>query len=89
LARKYRAPRLPLISSNQLIAALRRLGFVDGPTKSGSHFSMYRPKPEGTGRDVISVVLNQREIPRGTLDSVLKAGRISREELLRALARKR
>lgn len=76
--------RLPLVSSDKLIAALHRLGFNDGPYKGSSHNSMWRPR-DGGGKDVTSVVLAQKEIPRGTLKAILELANVSAADFKRAL----
>jgi predicted RNA binding protein YcfA (HicA-like mRNA interferase family)/predicted RNase H-like HicB family nuclease len=81
-------PRLPLVSSRELLAALRRLGFETAPKSSGgSHLSLYRKMGDRT--DVTTIVLGRKEVPRGTLKDILKLGRVSHEEFVRALRKKR
>lgn len=80
--------RLPLVSSAQLVAALHRLKFVDGPAKGSSHASMWRPRPDG-GKDVTTVVLGKKEIPRGTLKGILELARVTQSEFLAALRKGR
>ena len=89
--RKNRSPRaipkpppLPLVSSDRLVAALRRLGFTDGPYHGSSHNSMWRQRDDG-GKDVAVVVLAKKEIPRGTLKAILELANVSPEEFRRAL----
>ncbi len=65
------------------MAALRRLGFVDGPAKGSSHQSMHRPRPEG-GHDTVSVVMGEKEVPAGTLDGILLTGNVALTEFLDA-----
>ena len=79
-----KAQRLPLISSDRLVAALHRLGFVDGPAKGSSHLSMWRARTDG-GKDVTSVVLGKKQIPRGTLKGILELARVTQDEFLAAL----
>lgn len=71
------------------MSALLRLGFVPDPNPSGgSHLSMYRERPDGT-KDVTVIILGKKEIPRGTLRSILKLGSVSESEFLRALGKRR
>lgn len=79
---------LPLASSDQTVAALHRLGFFDGPAKGSSHTSMWRPRAGG-GKDVTSVVLGKKEIPRGTLKGILELGNVTQAEFLAALKKQR
>ena len=80
--------RLPLVSSAQLVAALHRLGFQDGPAKGSSHVSMWRARPDG-GKDVTSVVLGRKEIPRGTLRGILEVANVAETDFLSALGKRR
>lgn len=80
--------RPPLLSSDEILAALRRLGFEDGPAKGSSHLSMHRPR-EGGGNDVVSVVIGEKEVPRGTLAGILDTGNITLDDFLKALGRRR
>lgn len=80
-------PPLPLVSSQQVLAALRRLGFSDGPAGGGSHHSMHRPRRDG-GKDVTVVVLNRNPVPRGTLTGILRLANVSNAEFVRALGKK-
>lgn len=90
-APRRRSPKpspLPLVSSDQLVAALRRLKFLDGPAKGSSHLSMWRPRPGG-GKDVTPVVLGKKEIPRGTLKGILELARVTQAEFVAALRKGR
>ena len=77
------SPKLPLCSSHQIVAALERLGFVKGPVGSGSHQSFYRCR--GEKKDITTVVLGKKEVPRPTLDGILKLAHVSRAEFLKHL----
>jgi len=71
------------------MSALLRLGFVpDSNPSGGSHLSMYRQRPEGT-KDVTVIILGRKDIPRGTLRSILKLGNVSESEFLRAVGKRR
>ena len=74
--------KLPLCSSAQVCAALERLGFIPRKTSKGSHRSYCGIMPDGTVRVAI-VVLGKKEIPRGTLDSILNQAGVSLEEFLK------
>ena len=69
-------PKLPTLSPNKLIKRLKKLGFVKDH-QTGSHLVMYHPK--GEKRAVIAMHL--KDIPKGTLNSLLKEAGISREEI--------
>ena len=71
--------QLPLCSSRQVVSALKRLGFKRGKAGKGSHQSYVR------GSAVVIVIEGKKEIPRGTLKSILQQAGVSEEEFLRAL----
>lgn len=76
--------RLPSLSSQKIIRALRKAGFVDAPLRGkGSHHAFVRRKPSGRYRLVI--VPYGKDIPRGTLLAILEQAGLSREEFLRLL----
>jgi predicted RNA binding protein YcfA (HicA-like mRNA interferase family) len=70
-------PKLPQFTPKKLIKKLNRLGFVVDHT-TGSHIIMYHKK--GNRRAVIPYHL--KDIPKGTLASLLREAGISRNELL-------
>mgnify|MGYP001424612654 CR=1 FL=1 len=69
-------PKLPVIKPKELIRKLHKLGFVDDH-QTGSHLIMLHPK---TNKRAV-VPHHLREIPKGTLNSLLKEAGISREEI--------
>lgn len=73
---------LPLISSRELEAALRRAGFTLH-SGVGSHAVMKKPRPGG-GLWVVTIVQGKKEIPRPTLKSILTQAGLS-EAQFRAL----
>jgi predicted RNA binding protein YcfA (HicA-like mRNA interferase family) len=75
--------RLPLCSSRQVISALERAGFRPARRSKGSHQTFVRETAE---RKIITVVpLGKREIPRGTLENILKLAGLTPEEFRRLL----
>ena len=75
---------LPLCSSRQVVNALKRLGFTPCRAKGSSHQSFKRTIE--TGETCVTVVtLGMKEIPRGTLKSILAMGHISEEDFLKHL----
>lgn len=80
--------KLPLISSEELAAALRSGGFEALRKSKGSHLMMVRPNATG-GHDHVVVVLGQRQVPLGTLRGILRQGNISEEEFLNWLPAKK
>ena len=71
-------PELPIISGDQCITALERLGYWVAGTK-GSHVRM-----RCTGRRPVTVP-KHHELDRGTLRSVLRTADISVEEFVKLL----
>lgn len=69
-------PKLPAIKSRVLIKKLEKAGFVKDH-QSGSHIIMFHAK---TGRRA-TIAFHLKEIPKGTLNSLLKEAGISREEI--------
>ena len=69
-------PKLPSIKPKELIKKLQKLGFVKDH-QTGSHFIMWHSKTKK--RAVIPIHL--RDIPKGTLNSLLKEAGILREEI--------
>ena len=76
--------RVPLCSSAQITAALRRLGCYPGTAHGGSHRAYHRRRSDG---HILTspVVLGKREVSRGTLRSILELLEISLDEFMDAL----
>jgi predicted RNA binding protein YcfA (HicA-like mRNA interferase family) len=73
-------PKLPSLSSQRLIAALRRAGFEDAPHRGkGSHHALMRRDSDGRVRLVI--VPERRDLPHGTLHAILQQAGLTPEEL--------
>lgn len=70
-------PRLPRISGKELVAALRRGGWIV-VTQSGSHVHLRHPGH--TGKVTVPVHGN-RTLPVDLLSSILKQAELSVEEL--------
>lgn len=73
--------RLPAISGKRVAQALERNGFALSHVR-GSH--RYLRKPDGSGLVVIPVHGN-RDLPAGTLHSILRQADIDAEDLVRFL----
>ncbi len=71
-------PKLPVVSGKELIAALKKAGFVEVRQK-GSHISLQKITPDATYR---TVVPQHRELSKGTLLDILHQTGLSREDLL-------
>ncbi|MFZ2456808.1 MAG: type II toxin-antitoxin system HicA family toxin [Candidatus Altiarchaeia archaeon] len=68
--------RLPVLSAKDAIKALGKLGF-SVHRQTGSHIHMWNE-----GRRVLVTVPNHPELAKGTLISIIKQARLSREEFL-------
>ncbi len=74
-------PRLPAIKPRQIIRFLEQNGFILDHT-SGSHYIYYHPS---TRRRTV-VPKHNRDVPKGTLMSLLREAGFTREELIDFLA---
>ena len=70
-----------LQSARQVIRALQRAGF-DVVSQRGSHIKLKKRTDEG---ELVVIVPDYRELAEGTLTSILRQARLSREELERLL----
>ena len=78
-------PKLPVLSGNQLIKALKKIEFLKVSQK-GSHIKLQRTTPEGKTQTII--VPNHKQIRRGTLrNGILKNIPLTVEELNKLLKR--
>lgn len=68
-------PKLPSITPKKLVKFLKKLGFQLDHT-TGSHFIFYNPQ---TKKRAI-VPYHIKDLPKGTLMSILKEAGISRKE---------
>ncbi|OGM31029.1 hypothetical protein A2630_03100 [Candidatus Woesebacteria bacterium RIFCSPHIGHO2_01_FULL_44_10] len=71
-------PKLPTLTSKQLLRKLKKIGFIEDHT-TGSHIILYHSL---TDRRAV-IPFHLKDIPKGTLNSLLKEAGISREELLK------
>ena len=71
-------PKLPTLTSRQLIKKFEKLGFVKDH-QTGSHVIMYNPT---TKRRAV-IPYHVRDLPRGTLSAILRESQVSREEFLK------
>ncbi len=77
-------PRLPSLSTRQLLTALRRAGFEDAPIRGkGSHHALMKREPDDGIRLII--VPERRDIPKGTLAAILKQAGIKRDDFIKLL----
>jgi len=74
-------PKLPAVKPRQIIRFLEQSGFNLDHT-SGSHFIFYHP----VSRRRAVVPRHNRDLPKGTLMSLLREAGFTREELIDFLA---
>jgi len=70
-------PKLPAVKPRQIVRFLERQGFALDHT-SGSHFIFYNP----VSRRRAVVPQHNRDLPKGTLMSLLREAGFTREELI-------
>jgi len=75
-------PKLPAIKPRQITRFLEQNGFVLDHT-SGSHYVYYHP----ASRRRAVVPQHNRDLPKGTLMSLLREAGFTREELISFLSR--
>jgi len=77
--------RLPLCSSDEIISALKKDGFQPrGKSKRGSHQVFIKYLLVGC-KFIVPVPLGKKEIPRGTLSSILRLAGLSRQRFIELL----
>ncbi len=75
--------KLPIISSKQVIKALRAAGFEDAPKRGkGSHSALVKRSP---GKVRIVIVPESKALPRGTLHAILDQAGLDRFEFVELL----
>jgi predicted RNA binding protein YcfA (HicA-like mRNA interferase family) len=74
-------PRLPVISGKELLAALKKAGFIEVRQK-GSHISLQKITLEKTYKTVIPM---HPEIAKGTLIDILQQTGLNRDDLFKLL----
>ena len=74
-------PKLPIVSGERLVRALKRAGFVQLRQK-GSHISLEKKTAEKTFR---TVVPQHSTLAKGTLSDILRQAGLTAEELLELL----
>ena len=74
-------PKLPSVSGERVIRALKRAGFVELRQK-GSHVSLERRAGDQIYRTVVPV---HNELAKGTLSDILKQSGLTLEEFLEKL----
>ena len=69
-------PKLPVIRPNELVRALKKLGFLERRQK-GSHLIMVN---EEQNRQIV-IPMHNKPLKKGTLSAILRQGNISIDEL--------
>ncbi|MCG7852411.1 MAG: type II toxin-antitoxin system HicA family toxin [Methanosarcinaceae archaeon] len=73
--------KLPIVSSKEVIKALKKAGFEYAPKRGkGSHIAMMKTKGAFSPRLVI--IPDRKNLPKGTLRSILDHAGLTREEFI-------
>jgi predicted RNA binding protein YcfA (HicA-like mRNA interferase family) len=76
--------KLPVVSSDDTIRALKKAGFVYAPRRGkGSHVALHRR--DHHGRHQLVIVPKRRELPRGTLKAILEQAGLTTEAFVALL----
>ncbi|MCW3130697.1 MAG: type II toxin-antitoxin system HicA family toxin [Methanophagales archaeon] len=76
--------KLPVISSDDMVKALKKAGFVHAPKRGkGSHIAFY--KIDEKGHKLLVIVPKRRELPKGTLLSILQQANLSKDDFIKLL----
>jgi predicted RNA binding protein YcfA (HicA-like mRNA interferase family) len=78
-------PKLPILSSKEVIRVLNHLGFEPAPKRGKGSYSAYVKKTEEKTHLVI--VPHKDEIPRGTLLSIIEQMGLTKVEFIKILRR--
>jgi predicted RNA binding protein YcfA (HicA-like mRNA interferase family) len=76
--------RLPPLSSQEIIKALRKAGFDFAPNRGkGSHTALFRLDEKG--QKLLVIVPKRDEMPKGVLLSIIQQANLSRDEFVKLL----
>lgn len=76
-------PKLPVVSSKQVVRVLQKAGFVDAPKRGkGSHLAFVKT---GAGKTRLVIVPDRNENPKGTLFAILEQAGLSKDEFINLL----
>lgn len=73
------SPRLPRVTGKEVVAALKRTGFIVVRDKSGSH--KFLSHPDDTTRYATVAVHSGKNIPVDTLGEILRTARLTQRNL--------
>ncbi|MBI3754407.1 MAG: type II toxin-antitoxin system HicA family toxin [Deltaproteobacteria bacterium] len=76
-------PKLPVVSSRQVISLLQKIGFEYAPKRGKGSHSAFVKRDQDTTRLVI--VPDKKEIPKGTLLAIVEQAGLTKEEFIRLL----
>ncbi|OGH48318.1 MAG: hypothetical protein A3A51_00800 [Candidatus Levybacteria bacterium RIFCSPLOWO2_01_FULL_39_10] len=71
-------PKLPSFKPRQLIKKIEKAGYVIDRQR-GSHVILYHPKE----RKRLTIPMHVKDLPKGTLNSIIKQSGLTREEFLK------
>ena len=75
--------KLPLVSSRQLVRALRKAGFLDAPKRGkGSHVALVKNE---NGQTRIVIVPDRATLPKGTLKAILDQAGLTKNQFMELL----
>lgn len=75
--------KLPILSSRDVVRALKRVGFQPAPKRGkGSHLAFVK---KVHGRSRLVIVPHKDEIPRGTLLSILDQAGLTKDDFIDAM----
>ena len=78
--------KLPILSSKQVVKALRKAGFTDAPRRGkGSHIAMVKRSHMYIR---LVIIPDRKAIPRGTLRGILEQTGLTREDFLNFISGK-
>jgi predicted RNA binding protein YcfA (HicA-like mRNA interferase family) len=76
-------PRLPVVSTKDIVRALLKAGFEYAPKRGkGSHSAFVK---QGDKRTRLVIVPERKEMPRGTLLAILDQAGLSKDEFVNLL----
>ncbi len=76
-------PKLPVVSSRQIIRVLKQLGFDHAPKRGkGSHLAFVK---YGSDKTRLVIVPDRDSIPKGTLLAILDQAGLTKDEFIRIL----
>ena len=73
-------PKLPIVSSKDIIRVLQKIGFEYAPKRGkGSHLAFVKKDKDRTR---LVIVPDKKEIPKGTLLAILEQAGLSKDEFV-------